>query len=188
MREAGLFEVGNPSALFLAERAAGASGSVVVASFEGTRPLLLEVQALVSTSPYGTPRRTAIGVDPNRVALLLAVLEKKAGLDIGPSDVFVNVAGGMRVDEPAIDLAIAAALASSHLDRAIDPHTALFGEVGLGGEIRTVVGGEARVAEARQLGFERLVLPRGNAERVGDAPVQLHPVRSVEAALDALFR
>ncbi|MCA9538190.1 MAG: DNA repair protein RadA [Myxococcales bacterium] len=188
MRDTGLIEITNPSALFLAERAAGASGSVVTASFEGTRPLLVEVQALVTPSPYGTPRRTAVGVDQNRVALLLAVLEKKAGLEIGAGDVFVNVAGGLRLDEPAADLAVTAALASSHLDRAIDPHVVLFGEVGLGGEVRGVIGVDARVAEAARLGLHRIVLPATHAETVR-APdgVELVPVATVQAALDALF-
>ena len=188
MRDVGLCEVSNPSAMFLAERAAGASGSVVAASFEGTRPLLVEVQALVSTSQYGTPRRTSIGVDANRVALLIAVLEKKAGLQIGPSDVFVNVAGGLRLDEPAVDLAVITALASSHLDRPLDPLTAVFGEVGLGGEVRAVIAAEARVAEARQLGFERVVLPAANAERaLRDGGVEVIAVERIEQALDALF-
>jgi DNA repair protein RadA/Sms len=188
MTQEGLKDVANPSALFLAERAEGASGSVVAASFEGTRPLLVEVQALVTLAAYGTGRRTAIGVDANRVALLLAVLEKKAGLDVGGCDVYVNLAGGLRLDEPAIDLAIIAALASSHLDRALDPHTVVFGEVGLGGEVRGVVAADARLAEARQLGFERVVLP---AQKGGDAlkaeGLQLSPVTTVQAALDALF-
>ncbi len=187
MRDTGLCEVSNPSALFLAERAVGASGSVVAASYEGTRPLLVEIQALLSDSPYGTPRRTAIGIDSTRLALLLAVLEKKAGLDVGPADVFINVAGGLRLAEPAVDLAVLAALASSHLDRAIDPHTVVFGEVGLGGEVRGVVAVEPRVAEARQLGFERVVVPAGNAERLRDAGVQVHAVGNVGEALEVLF-
>ncbi|MEZ4465730.1 MAG: DNA repair protein RadA [bacterium] len=188
MKGEGLAEVTNPSALFLAERAAGASGSVVAASFEGSRPLLVEVQALVCATSHGNPRRTAIGVDSGRVALLLAVLEKKTGLDIGASDVFVNAAGGMRLDEPAADLAIVAALASSHLDRALDPQTVVFGEVGLGGEVRAVTSPAARVAEARQLGFTRVILPAGNREGL-EAPesVTLVPVSRVEQALEVLF-
>ena len=187
MREDGLREVTNPSALFLSQRAKGASGSVVAVTFEGTRPLLVEVQALVSSSQYGTPRRTTIGIDTNRVALLLAVLEKKAGLHIGASDVFVNVAGGLRLDEPAVDLAVVAALASSHLDRPLDPHTAVFGEVGLGGEIRAVTSAEARIAEAHQLGFERIVLPEANVEAKPKTSAKLVPIRQVEQALDVLF-
>ncbi len=184
----GLKEVKNPSALFLAERALGASGSVVSTSFEGTRPLLVEVQALVSPSIYGTPRRTAMGVDGNRVALLLAVLEKKAGQDIGGGDVFVNVAGGLRLDEPAADLAVIAALASSHLERPIDPETVIFGEVGLGGEVRAVVAAGARVAGARQLGFKRVFMPANNREQVKPLEgIQVIPLATVEALIEALF-
>ena len=184
----GLREVLNPSAFFLAERATGSSGSVVAASFEGTRPLLVELQALVTPTNYGTGRRTAIGVDGNRVALLLAVLDKKAGLDIGASDVFVNVAGGLRLDEPAADLAVVAALASSHLDRALDAETVVFGEVGLGGEIRAVTGASARIAEARQLGFLRIILPNGNLGEAGPVDgIQLTGVSTLAEALDALF-
>lgn len=187
MKRAGLAEVANPSALFLAERAAGASGSVVAACFEGSRPLLVEVQALVTDDAYGTPRRTAIGFDGNRTALLLAVLEKKAGLAVG-GDVFVNVAGGMRLDEPAADLPVIAALASSHRDRPLDPKVAVFGEVGLGGEVRAVIGADARIAEARRLGFERIVLPTGNRDAAREMGEQgLVPVSTVEQALDVLF-
>ena len=188
MKGDGLKEVPNPSAFFLAERATGSSGSVVAASFEGTRPLLVEVQALVSPTNYGNPRRTSIGVDGSRVALLLAVLEKKAGLDVASSDVFVNVAGGLRLDEPAADLAMVAALASSHLDRALDPNTVIFGELGLGGEIRAVTGAPARVAEARQLGFRNIILPEGNAAEVPAADgVRYIGVSTIQEALDALF-
>lgn len=187
MKSDGLAEVDNPSALFLAERAAGASGSVVAACFEGTRPLLVEVQALVTHEAHGTPRRTAIGFDGNRTALLLAVLERKAGLDVG-GDVFVNVAGGMRLDEPAADLPVIAALASSHRDRPLDPKVAVFGEVGLGGEIRGVIGADARIVEARRLGFERIVLPAGNRDAARQLGEQgLVPVSTVEQALDVLF-
>ena len=187
MRSDGLTEIANPSALFLAERAAGASGSVVTASFEGTRPLLVEVQALVTPTAYGTPRRTAIGFDSNRTALLLAVLEKKAGLDVG-GDVFVNVAGGIALDEPAADLAVIAALASSHRNRPLHPKVAVFGEVGLGGEVRGVIGADARIIEARRLGFDRIVLPTGNQEAARLAGEQgLLPVSTVEQALDVMF-
>jgi DNA repair protein RadA/Sms len=193
MRSTGLAEVTNPSALFLAERAQGSSGSVVAASFEGTRPLLVEVQALVSPTVYGTPRRTTIGIDSNRVALLLAVLEKKAGLDIAGCDVFLNVAGGLRLDEPAVDLAVIASMASSHIDRPLNPHTIVFGEVGLGGEVRAVIGAQARVAEARQLGFSRVVMPQANVDQIsaegpeGAKGVELVGVAHIGAALDALF-
>jgi len=184
----GLREVANPSAMFLAERAVDSSGSVVTASFEGTRTLLVEVQALVTPTAYGTPRRTAIGVDANRVALLLAVLEKKAELQITGCDVFLNVAGGLRLAEPAVDLAVIAALASSHLDRAIDAETMIFGEVGLGGEVRAVVGAPARVAEARQLGFRRVILPASNGDNLEDTDgIEIIPVSTVVQVLDALF-
>ncbi len=187
MKSDGLAEVANPSALFLAERAAGASGSVVAACFEGTRPLLVEVQALVTHDAHGTPRRTAIGFDGNRTALLLAVLERKAGLDVG-GDVFVNVAGGMRLDEPAADLPVIAALASSHMDRPLDPKVAVFGEVGLGGEIRGVIGADARITEARRLGFERIVLPSGNRDAARSLGEEgLIPVSTVQQALEVLF-
>lgn len=188
MRSDGLSEVTNPSEIFLAERAAGASGSVVSASFEGTRPILVEVQALVSPTVYGTARRTTMGVDSSRVALLLAVLEKKAELDIAGADVFVNVAGGLRLDEPAGGLPIAIALASSHMDRAVDERTALFGEIGLGGEVRSVIGAEARIAEARQLGFTRIILPSSDAARIKSVEgIELVPVHNIGAALDAVF-
>ncbi|MBU1900093.1 DNA repair protein RadA [Myxococcota bacterium] len=188
MQGKGLVEIKNPSALFLAERLAGASGSVVVASFEGTRPILVEVQALVSPTPYGTPRRTTMGVDSGRVALLLAVLEKKAGLDVGASDTFVNVAGGMRLDEPAVDLAVVAALASSHIDRPVDAETLVFGEVGLGGEVRAVVAADARIAEARQLGFKRVIMPKNNLKpEEAIEGILVVGVEKVEEMLDALF-
>ena len=184
----GLQEVSNPSAMFLAERAVGSSGSVVTASFEGTRTLLVEVQALVTPTAYGTPRRTAIGVEANRVALLLAVLEKKAELQITGCDVFLNVAGGLRLHEPAVDLAVIAALASSHLDRAVDAETLIFGEVGLGGEVRAVVGAPARVAEARQLGFRRVIMPASNRDNLEDIDgIEVVGVSTVAQVLDALF-
>ena len=188
MRSEGLAEVTNPSAFFLSERAMGSSGSVVAASFEGTRPLLVEVQALVTPSNGGHGRRTAVGVDSGRVAILLAVLEKKAQLDITGCDVFVNVAGGLRLDEPAVDLAIAAALASSHIDRPVPADTVVFGELGLGGEVRAVVSAPARMAEAKQLGFNRLVLPEGNAaEATAQDGVTLHGVDNIIKLLDVLF-
>ncbi|MFN3199750.1 MAG: DNA repair protein RadA [Bradymonadia bacterium] len=188
MRSDGLAEVTNPSALFLAERATGEAGSVVVAGFEGTRPLLVEVQALVSTTPYGNPRRTCIGADPGRVALLLAVLEKKSGLQVGGSDVFVNVAGGLRMDEPAVDLAIVAALASSHTNKPMDPNTVFFGEVGLGGEIRAVAGPDARASEAARMGFTRVIVPKSNAERVAETTqIEVVPAGKVDDLLDLIF-
>ena len=162
MTGSGLKPVPNPSQLFLAERAVSAPGSAVLCCVEGSRPLLVEVQALVSTSSYGNARRMASGLDQNRLSLLLAVLEKRAGLNLVAEDVFVNVAGGLTVDEPAADLAIIAAVASSVRNRPIQASTAVFGEVGLGGEIRGTSQSSLRVREAAQMGFTRCVAAEGN--------------------------
>jgi DNA repair protein RadA/Sms len=187
MKARGLQEVPNPSALFLAERPEDAPGSAVTAALSGTRTVLVEVQALVAPTGFGTPRRTALGLDPNRVALLAAVLEKKVGLDILPCDLFVNVAGGLELDDPAADLACAAALASSFRDRAIGPRTLVVGEVGLAGEVRAVAQAEARLAEAARLGFTRAIVPAGNA-RHAEPPggIDLVGVETVAEALDRL--
>nr|MBA2542845.1 DNA repair protein RadA [Deltaproteobacteria bacterium] len=166
MRGAGMAEVTNPSAHLLAERPVGAPGSVVVASADGARPLLVEIQALVAPATAGIGRRTAAGVDGNRVSLLLAVLAQRAGCDVLDRDVFVNVAGGIRLAEPAIDLGIACAIASSARGRALDPHTILFGEIGLAGEIRAVALCEQRLAEAARLGFKRALIPAHNLTRL----------------------
>jgi len=166
MKAEGLVEVPNPSALFLAERPEGATGSVVVPSITGTRPILVEVQALVSPASYGTARRTAIGVEPARLGLLLAVLEKRTGLALGGDDVFVNVVGGIRLDEPAADLGVALAVASSHREVPVDPGTLVVGEVGLAGEVRAVQQVETRVAEALKMGFSRFLVPAANAAKV----------------------
>jgi DNA repair protein RadA/Sms len=160
MRDSGLSEVSNPSAFFLTERPEGAAGSVVVPSMEGTRPILIEIQALVNPTNFGMPRRTAIGVDPNRVSLLVAVMDKVCGLHLSNHDIFINVAGGIKVNEPAIDLGIVSAMASSFLDRPIDPGIAVFGEVGLTGEIRGISQMETRIKEASRMGFTRCILPR----------------------------
>jgi DNA repair protein RadA/Sms len=188
MKDSGLEEVGNPSRIFLEERPEGASGSVVIPCLEGTRPLLLEIQALVGPSPLGMPRRTAIGVDHNRISLLVAVLGKRMGIEMGDQDIFVNVAGGMRVDEPAADLAMVSAMISSFLDKPVDKNLVVFGEVGLAGEIRGVSQPEVRIKEARKLGFSRCVLPKGNLEacsRIED--MELVPVDSVTKLIDILF-
>ncbi|MGE0448119.1 MAG: DNA repair protein RadA [Vicinamibacterales bacterium] len=188
MTSQGLRPVANPSMLFLAERASNAAGSVVLCSVEGSRPILVEVQALVSTSNYGNARRTANGLDPQRLAMLLAVLEKRAGLNLMGDDVFVNVAGGMTIDEPASDLAVIGAVASSVRNRVVPATTAVFGEVGLAGEVRAVTQGALRVREAAQMGFTRCVLPEANidpGERAGDC--ELVGVRTVGEALDALL-
>ncbi len=188
MKARGLAEVQNPSALFLSERPAGASGSAVAATLTGTRTLLVEVQALVSPTSFGTPRRTALGVDSNRIALLAAVLEKKVGLDILGCDLFVNVAGGLTLDDPAADLACIAALASSFRDRVLDARTLVLGEVGLAGEVRAVAQGDARLAEAARLGFSRALVPAGNA-RHAEVPAgfEVEAVETVSDALDRLF-
>lgn len=187
MKSSGLHEVKNPSELFLAERPKHEPGSVVIASIEGTRPILVEIQALVSYSSLGVPRRTTIGVDYNRVSLLVAVLEKKVGLQLHNQDVFVNVAGGVKLNEPAVDLGLIAALASSFKNKPVDPLTIVFGEVGLAGEIRTVSQAELRVNEAAKLGFKRVLLPKKNHSRLkGDSPVETIGVSSVAEALEML--
>ncbi len=188
MTGTGLKAVPNPSQLFLAERAASAPGSAVLCCVEGSRPLLVEVQALVSTSSYGNARRMASGLDQNRLSLLLAVLEKRAGLNLIAEDVFVNVAGGMTVDEPAADLAIVAAVASSVRNRAIRAATAVFGEVGLAGEIRGTSQSALRVREAAQMGFTRCVVPEGNfAPAEAPAGCEVVGVKTVSEALDQLI-
>ena len=166
MRESGLEPVANPSALFLAGRDAEVSGAAVFAGMEGSRPVLVEIQALVAASTLATPRRAVVGWDAGRLAMLLAVREARCGLVMGTRDVYLNVAGGLRITEPAADLAVAAALVSSLADRAVPPMTVFFGEVGLGGEVRAVAHSEARMKEAAKLGFERAIAPRG---RRGDA-------------------
>jgi DNA repair protein RadA/Sms len=188
MKDVGLAEVPNPSELFLAERPQDAPGSVVVASIEGTRPILVELQALVSGAAFGNPRRTAMGIDANRVSLLVAVLEKKVGYTLLAQDIFLNVAGGVKINEPAVDLGVVAALASSHLNRAVPARTVLFGEVGLAGEVRAVSRPELRVKEAARLGFDRCLLPTGNLKNL-DRPkgMALIGVRSAEEALGHLF-
>ncbi len=162
MRGTGLHEVANPSEIFLSERSYGASGSMVVCALEGTRPLLVEIQALVTPTSYGTPQRAATGFDYRRLQLLLAVLEKREGLRLNTHDVFLNVAGGVRLEEPAVDLGVVAAVASSFRDIPGDTGTVLVGEVGLGGEIRTVSQLELRLKEAAKLGFERAIVPKNN--------------------------
>ena len=184
MRETGLHPVPNPSALFLSERPKGVSGSIVIPSVEGTRPLLVEVQALVGDTHAGSPRRTVTGVNPNRVNLLLAVLEKRAGLHFSDRDVFVNVAGGVKLDEPATDLAVALALVSSFRNVPLPETLAAFGEVGLAGEVRAVDMAQQRVAEAEKFGFNQCILPRGCARNIAAAGMRIHPVGDLEAALE----
>ena len=183
----GLRPVPNPSRLFLAERSLDVPGSVVLATIEGSRPILVEVQALVTAATFGNARRTANGFDPARLPLLLAVLDKRAGLSLVTDDVFVNVAGGMRVDEPAADLAVLAAVASSLRNRAAPADVVLFGEVGLAGEVRAASQAALRVREAAQLGFTRCIVPEGNLAP-GDLPASMTmvAVRTVSEAIEAL--
>jgi len=187
MAEGGLVEVKNPSGFFLAERPVDAPGSVVVSSLEGTRPVLLELQALVAHAAIGTPRRTVLGADYNRVCLLLAVLEKRAGVPLGSQDVFVNVAGGGRVTEPAVDLGIVVAAASSYMDRAVPGDVLVVGEVGLTGEVRAVAGLELRLREAAALGFRRAIVPRSNVLEPTKVSLDVHGVATVGDALAALL-
>lgn len=187
MRDDGLQEVVNPSAAFLAERSANASGSAVAATMEGTRPLLVEVQALVTRSFLSSPRRVINGLDYNRANMIMAVLEKRLGLRLGEHDVFLNVAGGVRVTEPASDLAVAVAIASSYRDSPVDSETVIIGEVGLGGEVRSVSHGDRRIREAKRLGFRRALVPRSS--KVGDtASVVLHRIRNVFEAVEISLR
>ncbi len=188
MTAEGMREVPNPSALFLAERPRGASGSVIAATHEGTRSLLVEVQALVGSLAAGSARRTANGVDSGRLAMILAVLERKAGLMLAGLDVFLNVAGGLRVEEPAIDLPIALAVASSLRNRAVAFDTVAFGEVGLAGEVRGVGGADARLVEAAAMGFKRAIAPASALERSARAAgtrLEVVGVRTLEDALAA---
>jgi len=189
MTSAGLKPVPNPSKLFLAERPANAPGSAVLCAVEGSRPILVEVQALVSTSTYGNARRMAVGIDQSRLSLLLAVLEKRAGLSLAGDDVYVNIAGGMTVEEPAADLSVIAAVASSVRNRGLAPSTAVFGEVGLSGEVRGVPQAPLRIREATQMGFTRVVLPAANVDArddSSDGACTLVGVRTIGEALDAL--
>ena len=188
MKETGLAEVGNPSRIFLEERPKGVAGSVVIPFLEGTRPVLLEIQALVGPSPFGMPRRTAIGVDHNRISLLIAVLGKRVGIEMGDQDIFVNVAGGLKVDEPAADLGIISAMISSFLNKPVAADTVIFGEVGLAGEIRGVNRPEVRIKEAKKLGFARCLLSKSNMENCEATPgMKLIGIDSVGGLMEVLF-
>jgi len=187
MTSTGLRPVANPSQMFLAERPADAAGSVVTACMEGTRPMLVEIQALVSSSKYGTGRRMTQGVDQNRVAMS-AMLEKRAGLQLLGDDVFVNIAGGLEVDEPAVDLGLVTAIASSFRNQPIDAHTAVFGEIGLTGEVRGAMQAGVRAREAQALGFKKIVVPSSNTAGLEKLlGLRVVGVRSVEEALGELF-
>jgi DNA repair protein RadA/Sms len=187
MRSDGLAEVLSPSQLFLAERPLGVPGSVVVASADGSRPILAEVQALVTPPTAGIGRRTVAGVDANRVSLLLAVLAQRADCDVLGCDVFVNLVGGARLAEPGIDLGIALAIASAARRRPLDPHSVVFGEVGLAGEVRAVSLADRRLAEARKLGYRRVLLPRRNRERLAEkTDLELVPIDRISRALESI--
>jgi len=188
MQGSGLVEVKNPSEFMLKGRPEDEPGSLVAASIEGTRPILVEVQALVCRTNFNMPRRTAAGTDYNRVNLLMAVLEKRAGIQLADCDAYVNVAGGMRITEPALDLAVITAILSSFKNKALDTRTALFGEVGLTGEIRAVNMAEQRVAEAAKMGFEICILPQANKEHIKGNGIKLIGVRSIQEVLGILMR
>lgn len=185
MRGEGLAEVSNPSAMFLEEQPADADGSAVAVTLEGTRPLLVEIQALTSRTNFGLPRRSATGIDLNRLLLLSAVLSKRVGLHLGEQDIYVNVVGGFRIGEPAADLAVAVAVASSCREQPVDPKTAFIGEVGLLGELRRVRDVDRRVAEAARLGFTRCVIPR-SAKRDQSLKVSGIEIVAAETLRDAL--
>jgi DNA repair protein RadA/Sms len=182
MSDRGLSDVANPSALFLGERRGNVSGACVFAGIEGTRPLLVEIQALVSPSSFGTPRHAVVGWDSNRLAMVLAVLEARCGVAIGANDVYLNVAGGLKIGEPAADLAVAAAVVSSLADEPVPPEMVVFGEIGLGGEVRPVGQREARLREAAKLGFRSALVPRG---RPGSARAPRAPEAPTQRALEA---
>jgi DNA repair protein RadA/Sms len=188
MKGHGLEEVANPSAVFLSGRPASAAGSVVAASMEGTRPILVELQALTSGTNFGTPRRTILGLDPNRVALLAAVMEKKIGMHLMGYDIFMNVAGGVRVIEPAVDLAIVAAIASSFLDKPVPDRTVVMGEVGLTGEVRAIGQADTRIYESAKMGFNRCIVPQSNLNRLPAMEgVAIAGVSTVSEAVESLF-
>jgi DNA repair protein RadA/Sms len=185
MKDSGLVEIKNPSSVFLAERPINVSGSVVVPCIEGSRPILIELQALVTSTTTGMPRRTTIGVDHQRTALLVAVLEKKVGLTMSTQDVFINVAGGLHIEEPAVDLGLAVAMASSFLDKPVPSRTVVVGEVGLAGEIRGIGQIETRLSEARKLGFTRCILPSSNLAHIEQQTnLELIGAKSLAQALE----
>ncbi|MFH1993780.1 MAG: DNA repair protein RadA [Pseudomonadota bacterium] len=188
MNASGLQEVANPSAVFLAERPVDTPGSVVTASMEGTRPILVELQALVSSTSFGNPRRTILGIEQNRVALLVAVMEKKLGMHLMGHDIFINVAGGVKIDEPAVDMGIVSAIASSFLDRPIQNDTIVFGEVGLTGEVRAIGHVETRVSEAKKMGFTKCFMPESNLKRMTAINgIELRGIKTVSEAMEELF-
>lgn len=188
MKDSGLAEVSSPSEYFLSERTRSATGSVVVPSIEGSRPILIELQALVVSTNFGMPRRTTQGIDPNRVSLLVAVMDRRLEIHLFGHDIFLNIAGGMKVEEPGTDLGVIASIASSFRDRVIDPEMVVFGEVGLGGEVRGISQAEGRAKEAGRLGFKRCLFPKQNQEKIKPIKgIELIGVRTVQEAMRVLF-
>ncbi len=189
MKDSGLSEVLNPSEFFLSERSQMTSGSVVVPSLGGSRPILIEIQALVVSSNFGVPRRTAQGIDVNRLSLLVAVMEKRLGIHLSSHDIFLNVAGGIRIEEPGADLGAIASIASSFKDKSINPETIIFGEVGLGGEVRGVSQSEGRLRESARLGFRKALLPKQNLEKIHEVKgIETIGVGTVREAVELLFK
>jgi DNA repair protein RadA/Sms len=187
MKHEGLCEVDNPSELFLSGRPGDVSGSVVAACVSGARPFLVEIQALVSSTHFPSPRRTTSGFDPNRLAILMAIVEKRCGYHLVGEDIFVNAAGGTRIDEPAVDLGVIASVVSSFRDLVIDPHTVIVGEVGLGGEIRGVSQMDTRIIEAGKLGFKRILAPKAKKGVLSSGDIELVEISNVMEALEELF-
>jgi DNA repair protein RadA/Sms len=187
MRQNGLREVTNPSELLLSQNHEGLSGIAIASAIEGIRPFLIEVQALVSSAAYGTPQRSSTGFDGRRLNMLLAVLEKRVGFKLLQKDVFINIAGGLRVNDPAIDLAIMAAVLSSNMDIALDGETCLAGEVGLAGEIRPINRIDQRILEAQKLGFKRIIIPAGQVYNKQNLSIEVKPVKKVADAFRILF-
>ncbi|HEX9740587.1 MAG TPA: DNA repair protein RadA [Ignavibacteriaceae bacterium] len=190
MHEDGLTEVKNPSKVFLSEREKEISGSAITASIEGTRPILLEVQALVTPSNFGNPQRVATGFDYRRLSILLAVLEKRGGYRLSANNVFLNMAGGVKIDEPAVDLAVCCSIASSLTDKIVNSKTVLIGEVGLGGEVRSVGHIEKRIQEAEKLGFEQVFIPRNNLKglKVNSPGIKVKGVESLTEAINGVIK
>jgi DNA repair protein RadA/Sms len=189
MHENGLKEVKNPSELFLSERDKETAGSVVTSSMEGTRPILLEVQALVTPSNYGNPQRVTTGFDQRRLSILLAVLEKRAGYRLSANNVFLNMAGGVKIIEPSVDLAVCCSIASSLLNKVVDNNTVVVGEVGLGGEVRSVSHIEKRIQEAEKLGFRSIVIPKNNTKGLKiSGKIEINAVENLQHAVDFILR
>jgi len=189
MTESGLAEVENPSVVFLSERAEASSGSVITSTLEGTRPILVEVQSLVSPSSLQVPRRTVTGIDYNRASIIVAVLERRSGLKLGSRDIYINVAGGVRISEPAADLPLAVSIASCYRDKPVDPKTVVVGEVGLGGEVRSVGQIVSRIKEAEKLGFKKIIIPRGNLKEASKIKgIDIEGVSDIGQALNMVIR